>query len=63
MISLRIRPEIYHVLKKYSDGNYQVAVRALITKYAKKLVLAKAEIEDRALELEVLESTDDLLNE
>lgn len=38
MITLRIPPEVHWVLKKYSDGNYQVALRELIKRYAKKLL-------------------------
>lgn len=59
MISLRIRPEIYHVLKKYSDGNYQVAVRALITKYAKKLVATRAPAESVEQEFGILQNFDE----
>lgn len=38
VIALRIRPEVHWVIKKYCEGEYQVAVRALITRYAKKLL-------------------------
>lgn len=59
MISLRIRPEIYHVLKKYSDGKYQVVIRALITKYAKRLVATKAPAETVEQEFGILQQFDE----
>lgn len=43
-ITLRIRPEIHYVLLKYSKGEYSVALRMLINRYAKSLIeRAKAE--------------------
>lgn len=43
-ITLRIRPEIHFVLLKYSKGEYSVALRMLINRYAKSLIeRAKAE--------------------
>lgn len=57
MISLRIPPEVHWVLRKYSKGEYQVALRELIKRYARKLVLkAKQEAgQEELVELENVE--------
>ena len=37
-VNLRLSPETHYVLKKYCNGNYQVILRALAAKYAKRLL-------------------------